>query len=46
MYLLPEFSRFNNDSCFKLTGQNVSRPPRCVLEKFFDLASESPKTVF
>jgi hypothetical protein len=36
MYLLPEFSRFNNDSLFKLTGQNVSRPLSRVFGKILE----------
>ena len=43
MYLLPEFLRYNNNLWLQLTGKNVSRSSECVLVKFLNLASVSPK---
>jgi hypothetical protein len=34
MYLFPGFSRYNNDLCLKLTGQNVGRSSRSFLDFF------------
>jgi hypothetical protein len=44
MYLLPEFSRYYNDVCLKLTGQNEDSSPD-FWKKFLDLASESSKNI-